>query len=222
MRRASCKSLGTAEKREGRERASVTRFGGERERAQAPHHPLPLHKENKNALIVTRLAWMAHRLVSSNRWTIKSSVAWGGVGGRCVCVSVREKKEAQRVGRFPSPPPFLCLLTSCRASRASAVHRKGSGATPLVISRAWGSGRNKKNRACEEGRAWSLSLQARTRALPPPPYSLKRFLTSRAKGSLRMSSSVDRWYLRISRRATVPGRYRRLPAARAAARPWER
>ena len=46
------------------------------------------------------------------------------------------------------------------------------------------------------------------------------FLTSLAKGSLRMSSSVDRWYLRISRRATVPGRYRRLPAA--AARPVKR
>lgn len=28
------------------------------------------------------------------------------------------------------------FLTSCRASSASAVHRKGSGATPLVISRA--------------------------------------------------------------------------------------
>ena len=32
--------------------------------------------------------------------------------------------------------------------------------------------------------------------------------TSRWKGSLRMSSSVDFWYLRISRSATVPGRYR--------------
>ena len=28
-------------------------------------------------------------------------------------------------------------ITSCSASSASAVHRKGSGATPLVISRAW-------------------------------------------------------------------------------------
>ncbi len=33
--------------------------------------------------------------------------------------------------------------------------------------------------------------------------------TSRAKGSLRMSNSVDFWYLRISRKATVPGLYRR-------------
>merc|ERR1711994_1178728 len=32
-------------------------------------------------------------------------------------------------------------------------------------------------------------------------------LTSRWKGSLRMSSSVDFWYLLISRRATVPGLY---------------
>merc|ERR1719486_1677760 len=32
--------------------------------------------------------------------------------------------------------------------------------------------------------------------------------TRRWNGSLRMSSSVDFWYLRISRRATVPGRYR--------------
>merc|ERR1711994_459408 len=32
-------------------------------------------------------------------------------------------------------------------------------------------------------------------------------LTRRWKGSLRMRSSVDFWYLRISRRATVPGLY---------------
>merc|ERR1719394_620399 len=32
-------------------------------------------------------------------------------------------------------------------------------------------------------------------------------LTRRWKGSLRMSSSVDFWYLLISRRATVPGLY---------------
>merc|ERR1712224_276726 len=32
-------------------------------------------------------------------------------------------------------------------------------------------------------------------------------LTRRWKGSLRMRSSVDFWYLRISLRATVPGRY---------------
>merc|ERR1719288_148609 len=32
-------------------------------------------------------------------------------------------------------------------------------------------------------------------------------LTRRWKGSLRMRSSVDFWYLLISRRATVPGRY---------------
>jgi hypothetical protein len=35
----------------------------------------------------------------------------------------------------------------------------------------------------------------------------RRARTSRAKGSLRISRSVDRWYLRISRSATVPGRY---------------
>ena len=29
--------------------------------------------------------------------------------------------------------------------------------------------------------------------------------TSRAKGSFLINSSVDRWYLRISRSATVPG-----------------
>ena len=34
--------------------------------------------------------------------------------------------------------------------------------------------------------------------------------TSRAKGSLRISSSVDRWYCRISFSALSPGRCRRL------------
>jgi hypothetical protein len=31
--------------------------------------------------------------------------------------------------------------------------------------------------------------------------------TNRWKGNFRIKSSVDFWYLRISRRATVPGRY---------------
>ena len=35
-------------------------------------------------------------------------------------------------------------------------------------------------------------------------------LTSRAKGSLRINKSVDRWYLRISFKATWPGRDRLL------------
>ena len=33
-------------------------------------------KKKGNSLMVTRLAWIAHRLVSSNRCTIKSSVAF--------------------------------------------------------------------------------------------------------------------------------------------------
>ncbi len=37
---------------------------------------------------------------------------------------------------------------------------------------------------------------------------LPSVLTNRWKGSLRMSRSVDFWYFRISRSATVPGRYR--------------
>jgi hypothetical protein len=36
-------------------------------------------------------------------------------------------------------------------------------------------------------------------------YVCETSRTSRAKGSFRSSSSVDRWYFRISRRATVPG-----------------
>ena len=41
----------------------------------------------------------------------------------------------------------------------------------------------------------------------------QRALTSRANGSFLMSSSVLRWYLRISRNATVPGRNLCCPAA---------
>lgn len=36
-------------------------------------------------------------------------------------------------------------------------------------------------------------------------HGITVLLTRRWKGSLRMSSSVDFWYRRISRRATVPG-----------------
>lgn len=60
------------------------------------HVPLPIPW---HVLMVTRLAWIAHRLVSSSRCTMKSSDA------------------------------------SCKASKASAVHRKGSGLIPLEISR---------------------------------------------------------------------------------------
>ena len=50
--------------------------GWEKREKRTPLIPLiSKQKQNANALIVTRLAWMAHRLVSSNRWTIKSSVA---------------------------------------------------------------------------------------------------------------------------------------------------
>jgi len=41
-------------------------------------------------------------------------------------------------------------------------------------------------------------------------YSWASSLTSRWKGSFRNSRLVDFWYFRISRRATVPGRYLRF------------
>ncbi|KAJ1452428.1 hypothetical protein M885DRAFT_526985 [Pelagophyceae sp. CCMP2097] len=79
-------------------------------------------------MMVTRLAWMAHKLVSSKRPTRYASEA------------------------------------SCRA-RMAVDWKRRSVLKSCAISR-----------------------------------------TSRWKGSLRMRSSVDFWYLRISRRATVPGR----------------
>ena len=121
--------------------------------------PIPWH-----VLMVTRLAWMAHRLVSSSRCTMKSSDA------------------------------------SCKASRASAVHRKGSGLIPLEISRTcamrWVDHVTDVARAIN---VFSFMAQELPHAPKPP--------TSRAKGSFGTSKSVVRWNLRISRSATVPGLY---------------
>merc|ERR1711930_39937 len=80
-------------------------------------------------MMVTLLAWMAQRLVSSNSPTRQASLA------------------------------------SCRAITAELWKRRS------VL------------------KSWAISL------------------TRRWNGSLRISSSVDFWYLLISRRATVPGRY---------------
>jgi hypothetical protein len=44
--------------------------------------------------------------------------------------------------------------------------------------------------------------------VPGRNHRIRIILASRANGSLWRSRSVDFWYLRISRRATVPGRYR--------------
>merc|ERR1712151_1484693 len=80
-------------------------------------------------MMVTRLAWMAHKLVSSKRPTrYASDASW----------SARTAEDWNRKS----------VLKSCAISR-----------------------------------------------------------TRRWNGSLRIKSSVDFWYLRISRRATVPGRY---------------
>ena len=93
MRRASCMSLGTA--------------GSRQWHTSAAGPPGPCTRAHAATLLcslmVTRLAWMAQRLQSSSRCTMKSSVA------------------------------------SCSASSPSAVHRNGSGATLLVISRACSS-----------------------------------------------------------------------------------
>ena len=80
-------------------------------------------------MMVTRLAWMAHKLVSSKRPTKYASEA------------------------------------SCKAKIAVDWKRKS------VL------------------KSWAISR------------------TKRWNGSLRIKSSVDFWYLRISRKATVPGRY---------------
>ena len=129
--------------------------------------------------MVTRLAWMAHKLVSSRSCTAKSSVA------------------------------------SCRASIPWGVHRKGSGAKLLVISRTCarcsalvgGVGGT-----CPEvsPRPGSAGFTGFTRAGVTRPADPQLKLTSLAKGSFRMRRPVVRWYLRISFRAAVPGLCRRL------------
>ena len=135
--------------------------------------------------------------------------------------------------QHPPPGPTLhhaggltikSSVASCSASMPSTVQRNGSGATLLVISLAWWQqrGRGTAGRARVIGR---VACQGSThhplgRAVPlqlnsiakhsehrnRPPTQLP--LTSRAKGSLRISRLVLRWYLRISRSATVPGRKR--------------
>lgn len=127
-------------------------------------------------MMVTRFAWIAHRLQSSNKCTIKSSVA--------SCYEYARKRGAKkgedkfkRGGRIFYLPPVGFFSgakrkkgareqeeLTCNAMSASPVHRGGSSARRVPIS-----------------------------------------LMSRAKGNLRINRSVDFWYLRISRRATVPG-----------------
>ena len=132
---------------------------------RAPRAPRssPLLRGWGHLLMVTRLAWMAQRLQSSSRCTIKSSVA------------------------------------SCSASSPSAVHRNGSGATLFVISRTCGG----SSGACRRRKHTQLEHHPQARARVCPATASR--LTSLEKGSLRMSSSVLRWNLRISRSATVPG-----------------
>ena len=79
--------------------------------------------------MVTRFAWMAHRLQSSNRCTMKSSVA------------CRPQAGAQWL-QAKSAWACCTMHTSCMASRPSAVHLKGSGASSLVISRTCGGRRS--------------------------------------------------------------------------------
>lgn len=96
-------------------------------------------------------------------------------------------------------------VASCNASSPSTVHRNGSGATLLVISRAC---RRQQQRPCQETTEGSPTGHA----LPSKPATvavhLRPVRTRRAKGILRISKLVLRWYLRISRSATVPGRKR--------------
>jgi hypothetical protein len=108
---------------------------------------------------------------------------------------------------LPLPP-----LTSCSASMDSAVHLNGSGATWLPISltcSATATAAPVLSAAAVEhrgGAAAALGPSGRgpqsshTPCKAPQPWPP----TSLAKGSLRMSRSVDFWYLRISRSATVP------------------
>ncbi len=65
----------------------------------------------------------------------------------------------------------------------------------LLISRTWVCMQAVRAGTCPCKRmlAWRL-------------WGNSRPLTSLEKGNLRISSSVDFWYLRISLRATVPGR----------------
>lgn len=73
--------------------------------------------------MVTRFACIAHRLQSSNKCTMKSSVACS---------------KPENVERLPGNNIWVASKispTSCMARRASAVQRNGSGAKMLVISR---------------------------------------------------------------------------------------
>ena len=78
-----------------------------------------------HALMVTRLAWIAHRLQSSNSLTMKSSMDCTRCGGSC--------QQLTRQRAMPS------ARTSCSASSASAVQRYGSSDRLFAISRTCAS-----------------------------------------------------------------------------------
>jgi hypothetical protein len=103
-------------------------------------------------IIVTRLAWMAHKLVSSNRPTKYASAASWTPTNRNTSSTTRVRDEDNASGH------------TCNANTAVDWKRKS------VLN------------SCANSR------------------------TKRWKGSLRINNSVDFWYLRISRKATVPGR----------------
>ena len=77
--------------------------------------------------MVTRFACMAHRLQSSSKCTMKSSVA-------CTLTAPAQASLRKLIWQM-STEHTNPSLTSCMAISASAVHRNGSGANMLVISR---------------------------------------------------------------------------------------
>lgn len=92
-------------------------------------------------LMVTRLAWIAHKLQSSSRCTKKSSVACRHCGSSRSSVTMSQPAAMLWVIHLLAGSVVvkrqLSALTSCKASKPSAVHLKGSGATSLVSSRTY-------------------------------------------------------------------------------------
>ena len=183
--------------------------------------------------MVTLFAWIAHRLQSSKRCTRKSSVA------SCSAIT---PSAVQRKG-FCVRSLLISRTCMSKANRSNALSTKGSScrlmqtlwrlrhhaitghATPLETTKATGCSHGRFH---DLGPLLALTVQKKKGLFGARTFVLLRDThatsmhntqvprTSLANGSFLNSSSVDFWYLRISRSATVPGLYLRLAGVAAA------
>ena len=135
---------------------------------------------------------------------------------RFICAYARISGSGSHTPREASPRS-ICGLAHPRHrisgthARSPRIRRASWMSLGMIVTRlAWIAQRlvsSKSETRYDSEASWSARM-----AVPWKRRSdLKSWAISRTRrwnGSLRMSRSVDFWYLRISRSATVPGRYR--------------